>query len=50
MLRNDMRAARAAWIAEVKDDAKEKERREKTDFFCYESAAGEVADFHATRT
>lgn len=49
MLRRDLAAARKAWIKEAGDDAKEVEYRQKSDFLCYRNAAGEVADFHATR-
>ncbi len=49
MLRSDLEAARAAWIADAKDNEVERQRREKSDFLCYRNAAGEVADFHSTR-
>ena len=48
MLRSDLDAARTQWIASAKTDA-EREQRERSDFLRYENAAGEVADFHATR-
>lgn len=49
MLRTDLQAARAAWIAEAKDSEAERASRETSDFLCYRDAAGQVADFHATR-
>jgi len=49
MLRADLKAARAAWIDGAGDDDRERQRREGSDFLQYENAAGEVADFHATR-
>jgi Phage integrase family len=49
MLRSDLAAARAAWIAEAGNDAKERKQREQSDFLSYRNHAGEVADFHATR-
>ncbi|MEN6449959.1 MAG: tyrosine-type recombinase/integrase, partial [Thermoguttaceae bacterium] len=48
MLRSDLAAARAEWIKEV-PEGKEREAREKSDFLAYRNAAGDVADFHATR-
>ena len=48
MLRSDLKAARADWIAEAKIE-QERQKREKADFLCYRNASGEVADFHATR-
>ena len=48
MLRSDLAAARAEWIGEATTEA-EREAREKSDFLAYRNAAGEVADFHATR-
>jgi integrase len=48
MLRSDLKAARADWIAEA-TDAQERRRREESDFLRYRNAAGEVADFHSTR-
>ena len=48
MLRRDLKAARAAWIAEATTQV-EKELRTKSDFLVYENAAGEVADFHSFR-
>lgn len=48
MLRADLRAARAAWIAQATTDA-ERRQREDSDFPRDKNAAGEVFDFHATR-
>ena len=49
MLRADLKAARAGWIADAKDNEAERKQRERSDFLCYRNAAGEVADFHSTR-
>jgi len=49
MLRADLKAARAAWIAEAKSNDSERQRRESSDFLRYRDAAGRVADFHSTR-
>jgi len=49
MLRQDMEAARNAWLAEVKGDPKLAEQRERSDFLKPTDAAGQVADFHALR-
>jgi hypothetical protein len=48
MLRGDLEAARRAWIDEARTEA-ERQARERSDFLAYRNAAGEVADFHATR-
>ena len=48
MLRSDLAAARAAWIADASTDA-ERAERAKSDFLVYRDTAGEVADFHSTR-
>ncbi len=48
MLRSDLAAAREAWLKEAPIEAV-RQAREKTVFLCYKNAAGEVADFHATR-
>jgi len=48
MLRSDLAAARKGWIKEA-TTPEETATREKSDFLKYENAAGEVADFHATR-
>ena len=46
--RQDLKAARMAWIAEAKTDD-ERQRREESDFLSYADKDGRVADFHATR-
>ena len=48
MLRADLAAARAAWIAQAGSDQERREREDST-FLAYEDAAGNVADFHALR-
>lgn len=48
MLREDLEAARAAWIESAATPA-EREERAKSDFLAYRNAAGEVADFHSLR-
>ncbi len=49
-LRNDLAAARAAWIEEADDDPEERTRREKDrDFLAYEDSDGRFLDFHALR-
>ena len=48
MLRSDLAAARSEWIDEAPTQT-EREGRAKSDFLAYRNAAGEVADFHATR-
>jgi len=48
MLQKDMKAGRAAWIAEATTD-EEREARQQSDFLKYRNAAGEVVDFHALR-
>lgn len=48
MVRGDLQAARAAWIAEATDKA-ERDRREASDSFKYRDSAGHVFDFHALR-
>ncbi len=48
MVRSDLKAARAAWIAAA-PIGPEREARERSDFLDYRNAAGEVFDFHATR-
>ncbi len=48
--RNDLAAARAAWIEEAADDPEERTRREKDrDFLAYEDSDGRFLDFHALR-
>jgi len=49
MLRKDLAAARKAWIKAAGPDDAERQRRQQSDFLSYRNAAGEVADFHATR-
>ncbi|HEX4150307.1 MAG TPA: site-specific integrase [Pirellulales bacterium] len=48
MLRNDLEAARAAWLDEAKEST-ERERRAATAFLCYADDAGRVFDFHGLR-
>lgn len=49
MLKEDLAAARAAWIATAQGDAEETKRRTESDFLCYCDSRGLYADFHATR-
>jgi integrase/recombinase XerD len=49
ILKIDMQAARAAWIADAKDVQDERVRRERSTFLAYSDADGCVADFHALR-
>jgi integrase len=49
MLRSDLSEARAAYLAEAKDDAAELARRQASDVLLYRDAAGEVFDFHSLR-
>lgn len=48
MLRDDLAAARAAWL-EAAGDPAERRRREKTEFLLDRNESGEVVDFHALR-
>ena len=48
MLRDDLDAARAAWIAEAKTPA-ERKAREEADFCRYVDSQGRFADFHSFR-
>jgi len=48
MIRKDLDAARAKWIAEAQTD-RERGERERSDFLAYYDFAGRVADFHALR-
>ena len=48
MMRDDLTAARRAWIAEV-HDAQEQDRRQNSDFLRYQDSSGRFADFHANR-
>jgi len=49
MIRADLRDARAAWIAEVGDDARGRIERERSDFLAAEDHDGRHLDFHALR-
>ncbi len=48
MLREDLAAARAAWLKDA-ETAQERQQREGTSFLCYRDSAGQVADFHSLR-
>ncbi|CAN5218855.1 hypothetical protein BH11PLA2_BH11PLA2_02870 [soil metagenome] len=48
LIRRDLEAARATWIANADTDA-EREAREESDFLKYRDSAGHVADFHSLR-
>jgi integrase len=48
MLRDDLTAARKAWL-KAAPDADERMRREQSDFLAIENHDGEVLDFHALR-
>jgi len=49
LLRHDLAAARAAWLAEVNDNAELHKQREDSDFLAATDASGRVMDFHALR-
>ncbi len=49
MIRDDLEAARQAWLQEVETDAMEFQRRDESDFLKFENGHGEFADFHALR-
>jgi hypothetical protein len=49
MLREEMAAARAAWIGEAVDDSTARHDREQSRFLTPEDDDGRVADFHAIR-
>jgi len=49
MLRADLEAARAAWLAEAAHDPVEAARRAESDFLAVEDHDGRVVDFHALR-
>jgi integrase len=49
MIRNDLLAARSAWLAEAGADTAERARREASSFLAYRSEGELVADFHALR-
>ena len=48
MLKKDLAAARATWIAES-PNAEERQRREQSSFLKYQNDQGQYADFHALR-
>jgi hypothetical protein len=48
LIKRDLEVARAAWIAESRDDA-ERRSREESDFLLYRDGEGRVADFHSLR-
>ena len=48
MLRSDLAAARAAWLAGARSEA-EKPEMAATDFLLYRNRQGHVADFHSLR-
>lgn len=48
LMRDDLAAARKAWIAEAQTEAEEAER-EQSDFLAYRSERGDFADFHSNR-
>lgn len=49
MLRRDVRAARARWLAEVADDAAALQQREQSDFLADINHEGHRLDFHCLR-
>jgi len=49
MLRADLAAAREAWLDEAKGDAKERKRRDESDFLAETNHDGCRLDFHALR-
>lgn len=49
MIRQDLAAARRAWIAKAEKDPKEHRRRGRSDFLAYRNHAGLYADFHSIR-
>ncbi|TVQ53330.1 MAG: hypothetical protein EA377_08220, partial [Phycisphaerales bacterium] len=49
MLREDLEAARAAWLTEVTGDPDEYRRREQSDLLLVTNHTGQVLDFHALR-
>jgi len=49
MLRENLAAARRAWIDEADRDPEELARREQSDFLAEKNHAGQVLDFHARR-
>ena len=48
MLRSDLKAARAEWLAAARSEA-EKQEMQATDFLLYSDRQGHVADFHSLR-
>jgi hypothetical protein len=48
MLRDDLDAARAAWLQDA-PTLQDREAREESRFLCYSDSAGRVADFHSLR-
>ena len=48
MLRSDLAAARAAWLAGARSEA-DKQEMQATDFLLYSDRQGHVADFHSLR-
>lgn len=49
LVKRDLELARAAWLAEAGENAKELERREKSSFLLYCDHAGRFIDFHGLR-
>lgn len=47
-IKNDLKAARAAWLAESESEA-QRRMRDSSDFLCYYDHDGRQADFHALR-
>ena len=49
MLRDDLAAAREAWLEKARKDKKEHKRRKQSDFLLRVNHEGEILDFHALR-
>ena len=49
MLRADLAAARATWLADAADNPAEREKREKSFFLLAQNEEGEWLDFHSLR-
>ena len=49
MVKADLEDARRRWLKKAKDEAKELQKREQSDFLSYRDHHGRVADFHALR-
>jgi len=49
MIREDLLAARLAWLQEAENDSVELQRRKESDVLAYRDRRGFVADFHALR-